>query len=240
MAQQQEARPPGLILGLLTLPLRLVGVLGGSLLLSILIECLGVYALWPQQSWHHAQGMLEFELRQLSDHFGRSLLVSDPVQTIERIIVTAYEHVFVRSGLLAWAKPSPTSSNTVHLKGLQHILVLARDGVKPYALAAAYTLLTFLARLMVLFLAAPLFVLSALIDLTDGLVRRDVRRFGAGYESGFVHHRARATVMPLAVLPAVTYLALPVSVHPLLILLPGAILLSLAVNITVGSFKKYL
>jgi len=34
--------------------------------------------------------------------------------------------------------------------------------------------------------------------------------------------------MPLAVLPWITYLALPISVHPLLILLPSAALLGLA------------
>ena len=46
--------------------------------------------------------------------------------------------------------------------------------------------------------------------------------------------------MPLAVLPWVTYLALPVSVHPLLILLPSASLLGIAVDIASASFKKYL
>ncbi len=46
--------------------------------------------------------------------------------------------------------------------------------------------------------------------------------------------------MPLAVLPWVTYLALPVSIHPLLILLPCAALLGTAVDIASASFKKYL
>jgi hypothetical protein len=36
------------------------------------------------------------------------------------------------------------------------------------------------------------------------------------------------------------YLALPVFLHPLWILLPAAVLLSLAVNLAAGSFKKYL
>jgi integrating conjugative element membrane protein (TIGR03747 family) len=78
------------------------------------------------------------------------------------------------------------------------------------------------------------------VGFIDGLVRRDLRRFGAGRESGFVHHRARASLLPLAISPWVIYLALPVSVHPLLILLPGALLLGAAVNVTTASFKKYL
>lgn len=47
--------------------------------------------------------------------------------------------------------------------------------------------------------------------------------------------------MPLAVLPWVTYLALPVSVRPLLILLPScAALLGIAVDIAAATFKKYI
>jgi integrating conjugative element membrane protein (TIGR03747 family) len=74
----------------------------------------------------------------------------------------------------------------------------------------------------------------------DGLVRRDIRRFDAGRESGFIYHRARASLIPLAVLPWVTYLALPVSVNPLQILLPSAALLGVAVCIAAATFKKYL
>ncbi|MDE2452893.1 MAG: TIGR03747 family integrating conjugative element membrane protein, partial [Burkholderiales bacterium] len=109
-----------------------------------------------------------------------------------------------------------------------------------YLIASAYTVLVFLVRLLVLILILPLFVMAAFVGLVDGLVRRDVRGFGAGRESGFVYHRARASLMPLAVLPWVTYLALPVSVHPLLILLPSAALLGVAVAISAATFKKYL
>ncbi len=82
--------------------------------------------------------------------------------------------------------------------------------------------------------------MAAFVGLVDGLVRRDVRSFAAGRESGFVYHRAKASLMPLAILPWVIYLALPVSVHPLLILLPSASMLGVAVCISAATFKKYL
>ena len=75
-------------------------------------------------------------------------------------------------------------------------------------------------RLLVLVLTLPLFLLAAFVGMIDGLVRRDIRKFGAGRESGFIYHRAKASLMPLAVLPWIIYLTLPVSVHPLLVLLP--------------------
>ena len=68
----------------------------------------------------------------------------------------------------------------------------------------------------------------------------NLRRFSAGRESGFIYHRARATIVPLVVLPWVIYLALPIAVNPLVILLPIAALVGAAVSVTVGSFKKYL
>jgi integrating conjugative element membrane protein (TIGR03747 family) len=107
-------------------------------------------------------------------------------------------------------------------------------------LPAGYTVLVFLVRLLVLCLMVPLLLLAAFVGLVDGLVRRDIRRFGAGRESGFVYHRAKAAVVPLLVLPWIIYLALPVSLNPLLVLLPGAVLLGTAVSIVAGSFKKYL
>lgn len=92
-------------------------------------------------------------------------------------------------------------------------------------------------RLLVLVMTLPLNLTAAFVGLIEGLVRPDLRRFGDGRESGFVYHRAEARLMPLAVLPWVTYLALPISVPPLGILLPSAVLLKIAVSLTAVSFK---
>ncbi len=108
-----------------------------------------------------------------------------------------------------------------------------------YLVAAAFKALTFLVRLLGLTL--PLFIMAAFVGFVDGLVRRDVRKFGAGgRESGFIYHHAKASLMPQAVLPWVIYLALPISVHPLSIVPPSAALLGFLTNLTAGSFKKYL
>ena len=78
-AQRQQVRQQGLIAGLVTLPFRFFGVLCGSLLLCIVIECIGLHFFWPEQGWHHAQGMLDYELAQVSENFTRSVLVQEPV-----------------------------------------------------------------------------------------------------------------------------------------------------------------
>lgn len=241
-AQRQEARPQGFIVGLVTLPFQLFGALCGSLLLSVLIEWIGMHFFWPGESWHHAQGMLAFELREISADFVQSLLLSHPAASARHLISAVHEKLFDQTRLSAWVAKSSAHplAGTPNPELLRHAFTLANAHIKPYALAAGYTLLTFLARLLVLTLTLPLFVLAALVGLIDGLVRRDLRRFGAGHESGFLYHRARAAILPTAILPWVVYLALPVSVPPLLILLPAAFLLAVAVNLTAASFKKYL
>lgn len=242
-AQRQQTRQQGLLASLVTLPFRFIGVMLGSLMLCIVIECIGMHLFWPDQGWHHAQRMLDFELAQVSGAFRRSLLVQEPTLTIHRLIGQAYEELFVRSGLLAWMQASSARAEHDSLrpvKDLRYYLGLVAVHLQADLIAAAYTMLVFLVRLAVLCLTLPLFVMAAFVGLVDGLVRRDVRRFGAGRESGFVYHRAKASLMPLAVLPWVTYLALPVSLSPLLVLLPAAALLGLAMDIAAGSFKKYL
>ena len=241
--ERQQVRRQGLIANIISLPFRILGVLLGSLLLSILIECVGMHLFWSEQGWKHSQHMFRYELDQISDHFTRSAIVQEPGRTTHRVIDTAYTWMFVKTGLLEWisqasaqARAPGKSSN----KNFKFYISQVYIWVESYLIAAAFTTLTFLVRLLVLILTIPLFIMATFVGLVDGLVRRDIRKFGAGRESGFLYHRVKASVIPLAIMPWVIYLALPISVHPLWILLPSAALLGLAVNLTAGSFKKYL
>lgn len=242
-AQRQQVRQRSFVSSVLTLPFRLFGVLCGSLLLCILVEWVGMHLFWPEQGWRHAQAMMHYELDQLSSHFTRSVVVQEPGQTAHQLIDGAHEWVFVKTGLMDWMQGAATQSRAgadSATRDFRYYLGVVYVHLESHLIAAAYTLLVFLVRLLVLCLMVPLFCMAAFVGLVDGLVRRDIRRFGAGRESGFIYHRAKAAVMPLLVLPWVIYLALPVSVSPLLILLPSALLLGIAVDLTAGSFKKYL
>ena len=99
-AQRQQQRRQGLIATAISLPLRLFGVLIASLMLSILIECVGMHLFWKDQGWRHAQSMLQYELGHLSNHFTRSAIVQEPGRTAHRLVETGYEWVFVKTGLL--------------------------------------------------------------------------------------------------------------------------------------------
>jgi integrating conjugative element membrane protein (TIGR03747 family) len=239
-SRQPPTRPPSLVARIVSLPFQILGVLVGSLMLAILVEWGGMLVVWPELGPRHAQAMLDYELDQLSVHFRRSLLVNEPAQTARRFVDDVIDWM-ADTGLPRRAAPAGgPDAHRDNPHDLRYYLSRVYIGSERYLTAAGYTALVVAVRALVLLLTLPLFVMAAFVGLIDGLVRRDVRRFAAGRESGFVYHRARASILPLLVLPWTLYLSLPVSVHPLTILLPCAALLGIAVGIAGSSFKKYL
>lgn len=244
-ATAQTSKPRTLMGKVIGLPFTVLGILCASLLLSILVECLGVYILWPEQGWHHAQAMFYHEREQLSQTFVRSIILSEPVRIADIWLNHIYQWLFVNSGLLeqvsgASHRPVISSTGNAGKLAFRQYLGVAAGQVQTYLLAAAYTTLTFFVRLLVLVLSTPLILMAVFVGFVDGLVRRDIRRFVVGHESGFVYHRAKAFILPTIMLPWVIYLALPVSIPPLLVLLPCAVLAGMVTNIAAASFKKYI
>ena len=239
---QQQYRERGWISKTLGMPFSLLVVLLVSLFFSIVTEWIGLYFFWAEEGWHHSRDMLNSELTWISTSFKQSLLIQNPDHTALRIIGLAYEWCFEKTGLISWVKPSSEQARLISLNdgGLQYYLGIAYVQVENYGLAAIYAALTFLARVLILTLSLPLFLMAVFTGLVDGLVRRDLRRFGAGRESGFIYHRAKMLILPLIVLPWIIYPALPMTVSPVIILLPSAAALGLVVSISAGSFKKYL
>ncbi|WP_460322828.1 TIGR03747 family integrating conjugative element membrane protein [Pseudomonas ogarae] len=242
-SQRQQAQQQGLFISLLTLPFRFIGVLCGSLILSVAIECAGMYFIWPEEGWYHSRRMFEFELAQMSKDFTRSALVQEPGRTAQTLVLKVHEIVLVKTGIADSLQDTSNKARNAQIDRahsgryyLGTIYTYLENGL----IAAAYTVLVFIVRLLVLVLTLPLFVTTAFVGLVDGLVCRDIRRFGAGRESGYIYHRAKACVIPLIIWPWILYLALPVSLDAVLILLPSAALLGIVVALTASRFKKYL
>lgn len=239
---QQQYRDKSWFSKAIGLPFALLGILLISLFFSIVMEWIGLYFFWQEEGWHHSRDMLNNELEWISKSFTQSLLVQDPDHTARWLIGLVYEWCFVKTGLIEWVQLSSVQARMNSSKGgdLQYYLGLAYVQIENYGLAAIYAALTYLARLLILTLTVPLFLMAVFTGFVDGLVRRDLRRFGAGRESGFVYHRAKMMIVPMMVAPWIIYPALPMTVNPILILLPNAVALGFIVTISAGSFKKYL
>jgi integrating conjugative element membrane protein (TIGR03747 family) len=233
----QQIQRPGLIISAISLVLRIIGLLMASLLFSILIEFAGLLLFWGDQGWQHSQAMLTNELGWLSEHFKSSLLIQQPGQMIVQVLDLLNQRLLVKTGFADFAQQARVSSNSNGFWGWINSLYVS---IEDFVLAAVYVSFTFVVRLTILVLATPLFLLAALTGFVDGLMRRDLRKFGAGRESSFVYHRAKRAVIPLLIVPWVIYLSLPFSLNPIAILLPCAVVLGATVAITATTFKKYL
>ncbi|HDZ1320145.1 TPA: DUF4400 domain-containing protein [Klebsiella pneumoniae] len=124
-------------------------------------------------------------------------------------------------------------------KGATYVLMVNRLLQKPFT-ALAYTLVSFMQRLVWLASMLPLVCLCVLIGLTEGLVRRDLRRFGSGLESVFMHRYVIKSGSSVATTLWVFYLAQPLFLPVTLVLLPAALWFGITIWMAAGSFKRWL
>jgi integrating conjugative element membrane protein (TIGR03747 family) len=192
---------------------------------------------WGDQGWRHSQAMLNSELGWLSEHFKASLILQQPGATIVQWLDFLNQWLLVKTGFADFAQQARVSGQGNGFWSWANQLYVSNED---FVLAGVYVTFTFVVRLTILALATPLFLLASFTGFVDGLMRRDLRKFGAGRESSFVYHRAKRAVMPLLIVPWVTYLSLPFSLNPMAILLPCAVLLGATVAISATTFKKYL
>lgn len=230
---------PGTFARILTASAQCLKWLFLSLIFSIVIEWIGMLLWWEEQGVGHSRQMLVAELSYLDVDFRRSVLTPDPLQFAHDLAGRAYHVLFELTrwvDLIEWVTPKPAAGET----GIRLSLHRAYRPIADFVLAAMQMTQVFAVRLAILTLATPVFGLFALVALVDGLVRRDLRRWGGGRESSFVYHYAKKAVLPLMIIAWVLYLALPFSLHPSWVILPFAVGLGLAVTVTASTFKKYL
>ncbi|AZC38279.1 TIGR03747 family integrating conjugative element membrane protein [Pseudomonas chlororaphis] len=233
----QPIQRPGLIISALNLVLRIIGLLIASLLFSILTEFAGLLMFWGDQGWRHSQAMLSSELVWLSEHFKSSLILQQPGQSIGQWLEFLKQWLVVKTGFADFAQQARVSSQS---NGFWSLINQFYVSIEDFILAAVYVSFTFVVRLTILVLTTPLFLLATLTGFVDGLMRRDLRKFGAGRESSFVYHRAKRAVMPLLAVPWIIYLSLPFTLNPMIVFLPCAVILGITTAITATTFKKYL
>ncbi|ESA69099.1 putative membrane protein [Escherichia coli TA008] len=241
--QSRAPRQHGLLYNLVWgWPWALVGLILSSLLLSLLIEYAGMTFFWSEEGAAHSRAVMNTELGWLSTEFTRSLLLSAPAETVPAWISAAYQWLFVDSGMQTWlhAQQAGTAAGRSVSEFSSELSQWLAYHLHDYLLATVYVTVVTMVRVVILVLSVPLFVMVVLVAVVEGLGRRDLRRYGAAYESSFVYHHAKKSVRPAIYVPCIIYLSWPGAVYPNLLIWPAAMLLGLAVTVTVASFKKYL
>lgn len=242
VARASPVRPrldnPGWLARCMRSAARIVAVLLLSLVSAIVLQWIGLSAWWPEQGAQHSARMLDEELRYLNRDFRSSLFLARPPELAERAAAAVRRagragHV-ERVG--AWIEDAIYSLAGEDME----VVGSFRRALNSYLTTAGNTTQTFAARLVVLAFGTPAFALFGVVGLVEGLVRRDLRRWGGGRETSFLYHHGKKLLGPSILSCWVLYLILPVSVHPTLVLLPFAALFAFNVAVVTGTFKKYL
>ncbi|MGP6391355.1 DUF4400 domain-containing protein [Citrobacter koseri] len=220
----QPMHRPGLLGWIALLPGVLVGFCLGAWMLAIAMEWLDDAFFWRNTCASHSEQILQATWQWWRDFAGAPVwlvedlaLISDMLQKGSAALV----HSFNGQSGLFWTETVTTV-------------------LRCSLLSAGNVTLTFLLRLAILLQALPLFALTITIGLIDGLVRRDLRRFGAGHESGFVYHHARRMISSSLIATGLVWLAVPIFLELEYVLIPGALGIGLALSATLGAFKKHL
>ena len=204
-------------------------------LLSIALEWGGLaFGLWEEPGAGHSTRLLQTELtwlrQDLATLHGHSRLL-DWTGEGARL---GYRWSGLEA-LITWLV-TPAPHEPSGLTALRRTLLTFGD----YLLAAAQITQLVGVRLAVVLLSLPAFAVAAVMGVVDGLVQRDLRRFGGAVESSFLYHHLKKLLTPLIGVPILVYLAAPWPLHPTAVFIPPALAFGGIVQRTVARFKKYL
>lgn len=219
------------------IPWQIIGVLLASLLFSFILEYIGIFFFWAEEGAQHSYQIMLIERTYFAESFTQSIFLSSPVITVIYWITDFSQ--WMQDSLMKIPLSSIRMGNGV-TDGINVGIIKAIQAGEQYLLVTFFVLQIVMMRVTILMLSTPLFILVIIVSVVDGLVRRDLRRYGAAYESSFLYHHAKRIIKPAIYIPCVLYLSLPFAVYPNLLLLPSILLIGFAISVTVGSFKKYL
>ncbi|EAB2684230.1 TIGR03747 family integrating conjugative element membrane protein [Salmonella enterica] len=217
-------RRPGLLGWIALLPGVLAGFFLGAWMLAIALEWLGDAFFWRNTCASHSEQVLQATWQWWRGSAGA------PTWLVEDLAIVRGK---LQQGIAALITSLNGQSGLFRTETVTTVIRCA-------LLSAGNVSLTFLLRLAILLQALPLFALIITIGLIDGLVRRDLRRFGAGHESGFVYHHARRMISSSLAATGLVWLTVPVFLDPVYLLVAGAILIGLTISVAVGAFKKFM
>ena len=222
----------------ISLPIIILSTLVFSWICSVVVEVLCMLLIWPEEGSQHARAMLTTEMGYLSGGVQRSLYDAEPWQLAQDSLAKV-NHTFEQSGLSPLLRRLASPHNPADSRSLNRLRsVYAR--LHEYVAASIAVTQVFCIRLVIIALSLPIFVLFGAGAMVDGLVQRDLRKFGCGNESAWLYHKVKKYLGSVLVMTLMFYLSLPISVHPNLVFMPAAVLFGFLLFLTTSRFKKYL
>lgn len=218
-----------------------------SWFLGIAIEIGGIYLLWPDKAERHSRDLVAEDLEYIGAA-PRSILIDDTLAFANQVVAWVQEP-YVKLGLIAWYQKShsrgaiamPTAGTPN--RGAIGLLKVSDDfgrELSRWVVISMFVAQDTLLRLAIAVFAAPAFVLACLLGAVDGLVRRDLRRWGGGRESSFVYHHAKRYTLWALTGGFTLYLSWPFGgFNPAYMVLVFTALVAATLSTAIATFKKY-
>ena len=161
------------------------------------------------------------------------------------------KHIFITQMLTLQSEQPSLSASVLAIihafsQHAQALLSIEFDGALSFTTTywhgVVYVTLALLARMAMLALSWPLFILACFLGAFDGLIARQRRTAFVGRETETAHYYARKALPVITALTGYVWLLLPGlwPLSPTWLLLPGAVMIGLLVRTSVASYKKYL
>ena len=198
---------------------------------NVILEWVGIgFSYWDLPGSEHAQSQVEDELSYLSmfaTEGGQFMRVAAWLTGWLYHLCWSWSPLGIAFGLIDMAMGSDT-------------LLDWQAGWSMLYAAAQYSVQVVALRLVISIFTIPAFLLVGAVAFIEGMVQRELRKYGGGAESSLIFHFAKRNIRPWIVTPWVLYLANPFSVHPNWIFMPCLVLFGFSVAITASKFKKVL
>lgn len=231
-------KEPGLVAKILGRAIAFAAWLCVALLVSIVVEWIGMTVVWPEQGTGHSKTMLATEyqylhrsMRERVESYGYQNRVID--YSGEILEWVSNSRLVVGMAKLADGPAGPRAGGaSAWFSGL----VRQYDD---YVYAAINITKLFFIRLTVVVLSLFVFFLFGLVGIADGLTERELRRWGGGRESSTVYNIARRITYPAFLWACVIYISFPTTIHPSLIMVPSGVVFGYSLKVTFEKLKKY-
>lgn len=250
MSSEQNKKAPekkqGLVGGCCWIIVKLITwtLLGGCM--ALVISVLLLLLLGHQTAIEYVNSLLQGQLRYLGIYMGHSFLVHNPVNFVVTFSRQIYQWLFIDTGLINFFNQNINQLHHLQLgsdksinQNVSQFVGSAYPILSDYGRILITTVELMSVKLAVVVLAIPCFLLLAIAGFVDGLVQRDLRKFGGGRESALIYHRAKAVIIPVFFIGCLFYLVLPFDIAPEFIFLPCALIVGYSIAVMTSMFKKY-
>jgi len=223
---------PNLVMYILSLPFRFVGLILLGWFVALLSYA--VFTAWQghQYGYYHCEQMLKKEVSILFDNSFKTDLIQSSLQ--QEVILIQYLQKFSKE--IQVNDTINYEAKNTSLKGLVNLCYSVADDYVRIIIAVTQLVLL---RLTNILCFVPLIALIGAVSFISGFVQRYLRRINGGRESALIYHYAKASIKSILLLGCTIYLALPVSIDPIEILVPCMVCSGVAIYLATKMFKKY-